>query len=180
MTKIRDPKDLPTADEVRARLSYDPESGELTWLPRPGQDRHTRAWNTTWAGKRAGHLNRVHGYVEVGLFGKLYPAHRVIFLIVTGEWPADQVDHRDGNRTNNLFSNLRPATNSENAFNARRYSDNKSQLKGAWPTANGRYRAQITIKGRTYSLGCFATPEEAHRAYCEAAKRHFGQFARAA
>jgi hypothetical protein len=99
MTKIRDPKDLPTADEVRARLSYDPESGELTWLPRPGQDRHT---------------------------------------------------------------------------------DNKSQLKGAWPTANGRYRAQITIKGRTYSLGCFATPEEAHRAYCEAAKRHFGQFARAA
>jgi hypothetical protein len=177
MTKPRDPKPLPTAEEVRALLSYRPDSGTLTWLPRPGTTPHERRWNTRYAGKQAGSLGE-DGYVHVSVFDRLYRSHRLAWVWMTGEWP-DQIDHVNGIRHDNRFANLRLANASLNQANTKLYSTNEAGRKGV-RRAGWRYRARIMVKGKHHYLGGFATAEEAHRAYCEAAQRFFGAYARAA
>jgi hypothetical protein len=168
-----------TANDVRAKLEYCPESGFLTWRPRPGVTGHERSWNTKYAGQRAGFLDRRTGYLHVNIFGRPYLAHRLAWLIATGDWPV-RLDHRDGNGTNNQFSNLRLATASQNQANARRHSRNSTGFKGTSRTPSGRYRAAIGVNGKVLNLGHFDTAEEAHAAYLAAAEEHFGAFARAA
>jgi hypothetical protein len=182
LEKSESRKRLPTADEVRAVLDYDPDSGTLTWKVRQGDDRATKAWNAKHLNKQAGSLGK-HGYVSIAIFGQPYRAHRLIWVIQTGAWPAsDQhIDHIDGNPSNNVFSNLRLATVSLNMANAKRPSTNRSGYKGAYFKKNmGRYAAGIKVNQRVYHLGHFDTPEEAHAAYISAAERFFGEFARAA
>jgi hypothetical protein len=166
----------PCADEVRKLLAYDPETGRLTWRVRPGTDRDTRAWNTRYAGKPAGSLTN-DGYVKVSVCGQTFLAHRIAWSIATGNWPDCEIDHKDGNGLNNSFSNLRTATRTQNMANAKRRSDNSTGWKGV-SRARGRYAALIRINSRKIHLGCFATPEEAHAAYVEAAKKYRGEFAR--
>jgi hypothetical protein len=174
-------KRLPTADEVRAVLDYDPESGILTWLARQGDDRATKAWNAKHANKQAGSLNK-KGYLQVRLFGRNYQAHRVIWLLVTGRWPSGfDIDHSDTVRSNNRLDNLRLATNSQNRANSKKPSNNTSGFKGVhFSKVVDRYVASISVNGRTHHLGCYGTPEAAHAAYLNAAEWHFGPFARAA
>lgn len=90
-----------------------------------------------------------------------------------------QVDHRNGNGLDNRRRNLRPATSRQNAWNRGPQSNNVVGLKGVTRiTKTGRYRASIRVNGRQRHLGCFATAEEAARAYDKAARFHFGEFAR--
>jgi hypothetical protein len=179
MNRLRDPSSLPTADQVRELLTYDPETGVLTWLPRRGDGRATKSWNAKHAGKQAGTPESNYGYVQVGLFGRIYLAHRIILLLATSEWPPTEVDHVNGIRTDNRIANLRLATPSQNQANRKRPATNTSKFKGVtWD--RGRYKAQIIVRGKYLHLGHFATPEDAHAAYCSAARAHFGQFARAA
>src|SRR4051794_11442946 len=107
--KLRDPKDLPTADEVRALLTYCPVTGELRWRARPGQDRDTRRWNTTWAGKITGSPDAM-GYRRIKILGRFYYAHRLAWLIATGEWPSWELEHVDADPRNNKWLNLRLAS----------------------------------------------------------------------
>lgn len=97
-------------------------------------------------------------------------------LLVRGEF----VDHIDGNRLNNKRSNLRLASRSQNGGNRKRNADNTSGYKGV-VRENSKARpwaAKINIDGKQRRLGKFATPEEAFEAYCEAARRVYGEFAR--
>lgn len=107
--------------------------------------------------------------------------HRVILERVIGrKLTSDEgADHIDGNPLNNCRDNLRLATISENNANARRRSDNQSGYKGVrWDEKTGTWRARIGLNGKRFSLGYFDTPEEAHAAYCTAARELFGEFAR--
>lgn len=166
-----------TADDVRALFSYDPVSGLLTWKARLGDDPSTKSWNTKHANKPAGCLGK-RGYVNVLIFRVTFKAHRVIWAIQTGAWPSFDVDHWDGVRSNNRWDNLRPATNALNRANSKRPSTNSTGFKGvSFYRKWGRYVASIKVNGRSYYLGGFAGPEDAHRAYVEAAKKHFGPFA---
>lgn len=94
-------------------------------------------------------------------------------LIVSG---APCVDHRNGDGLDNRRGNLRPATFADNARNARIRKDNTSGFKGV-KLMSGRWYAQIRVNRKRHHLGMFATPEEAHTAYCRAAAHHFGEFA---
>jgi hypothetical protein len=97
------------------------------------------------------------------------------FLLETS---SSRVDHRDRNGLNNCKWNLRPATSSENARNSKMRVQNKSGFKGVHHHLGKVWLAQITYQGKNCYLGTYKTPEEAHAAYCAAAVRLHGEFAR--
>lgn len=101
--------------------------------------------------------------------------HRFLLDAPSGVW----VDHRDGNGLNCCKSNLRFATPTENQSNKRRNAGSRGGLKGIWwDSRELLWRAEIRVNGRKFSLGRFIDPEEGARAYDEAARIHFGAFAR--
>ena len=126
--------------------------------------------------KPAGTLN-TKGYLRIGINGKIYYAHRFVFLMHHGYLP-EQIDHIDGNRANNAIENLRPATNSQNQQNRAKQKTNTSGYKGVhWRKDAGKWQAQIAINGKRKHLGYFDTAEQAHEAYCKTAIELHGEFA---
>lgn len=106
---------------------------------------------------------------------KLY-MHR---LIVNAE-DGFEVDHINGNTLDNRRKNLRQCTTSENQMNRGAAKSNKSGFKGVcWHKQNKLWRAEIKINGKRNLLGYFKSPEDAHRAYCKAAKEIHSEFMRA-
>lgn len=141
-------------------------------------DTATGSFTRASSGKNAGSRCPI-GYIRIRIDGKAYLAHRLAWFFVMGVWPTAEIDHIDLIPSNNAFCNLREATRSENQRNTR--CRNKLRLKGVTTNHRGsRYRAQISIDGRTQRLGSFDTPEEAHAAYVCAVKEVAGEFARAA
>lgn len=111
--------------------------------------------------------------------GKQYPfsLHRAILRQSIGT--GTTIDHRDGNPANNCKDNLRLCSHAENSWNYKKPKSNSSGYKGAsYRKREGKYQAYIRKNRRFYSLGYYDTAEEAHKAYCDAAVRLFGEFAR--
>jgi hypothetical protein len=171
--KVPDKHGPLTREALKAVLDYDPLTGLFIWKPRPirtglggGVD---QAWNSRCAGKEAGALHS-KGYVTIHLGGRAYLAHRLAWFYVTGEWPAEQIDHKNTQRHDNRFENLRPATPRQNQGNRNGTRPVKGITfrKGAW---------LATCAG--VHLGSFRTQSEARAAYAKAATAHFGEFARA-
>lgn len=150
---------------LKSILHYDQESGLFTW----GKNR-----DSTRIGAVAGTTN-ASGYVVITHKKRKYYAHRLAWLYVTGCWPADEIDHRDVNPSNNKWDNLREATHSQNHRNRKGIA--KHGYKGV-TQADNRWRAQIQVGGVRKHLGSFKTPEEAHEAYKAAAIHLSGSFAR--
>ncbi len=119
------------------------------------------------------------GYIAIRIDRHDYLAHRLAWLYIYGRWPKGRLDHRDTNRANNIFENLREATQSQNLANARRRSDNTSGFKGvSLRKDTGRWAAYVNFEGKRYRLGCFDTKEAASAAYSRMAASLFGEFAR--
>lgn len=137
-------------------------------------------WNTKYAGKEAFTAIGNHGYLTGSVNDKMYTAHRVIWAIVYGEWPEHQIDHVNAIRTDNRISNLREATQQENNRNLRISKANSSGFKGvSWHSKTGKWVSYIRdSNGERKHLGLFATPESAHAAFCDAARKYHGEFAR--
>lgn len=160
-----------TATYVRSILSYDPLTGILTWKRR--EDARPQ-WNGVFAGKPAGALHP-NGYIIISINNRLYRAHRLAWLIMTGEWPLNEIDHKYRNRADNRWHMLREATHAQNAYNMKRSP--KSGFKGVILGPAGRWHAQITYNFRNIFLGSFATKEQAAKTYDEAAKQLYGDYA---
>lgn len=147
-------------------LHYDPETGVFRWRKSRG-------------GYRAGSVAgcKTQGRIVIRVDRRSYLAHRLAFLYMVGAWPPEDVDHINGIGEDNRWVNLRAANNSQNSAN--RKSANPSGLKGAsWNKSKRKWEAHITKNYKRHYLGLFPTPEEAHMAYCEAADRLHGEFAR--
>lgn len=152
-----------TAELVREALHYDPESGVFTWIVQHGP---------RVPGDRAG-FSRPNGYVDVTVFKIKMLAHRLAWLYMTGEHPANDVDHRDGDRGNNRWENLRHVTRSVNLQNQRRpRTGKKDGLPLGVTKKRKRWQAQIHFGGVTRRLGCFDSPEAAHECYLAAKREH--------
>ena len=166
----------PTYEDVRRLFSYDAATGILTWNFR--SDVH-QVVNAHLEGKKAGTFDDL-GYLRVKVFGRSFLVHRIIFLWVTGSWPAQDVDHKDMNPTNNAWSNLRSASRTSNQANTRSRATNKSGFKGvSWHKRTQKFVAQISYQNKKTHLGLFDNPQDAHNAYVAAARNLFGEFARA-
>lgn len=173
---------LPSPEELRQLLSYDAETGKLFWLPRPREifatSRAFALWNTRFAGHEAFTSVNNNGYRHGKVFGIGLLASRVIWALQTGAWPTEYIDHRDTDRLNNKWCNLRSATHAENMHNQGRRRST-SGLKGVhWDSRDQKWRAQIMRDGKKHFLGNFTTAEAAHEAYKIAAGRLHGEFAR--
>jgi hypothetical protein len=171
---------LPSQDYLRQCFDYDPGTGILTWRERPREHFPTYAGmvasNARFAGKVCGSSEN-KGYKVVGISGSLWPLHRLIWKMVTGEDP-DIIDHIDRDRANNRWVNLRSVTEQQNHFNLPRYSNNRSGFKGVHRhSQNPKWIAQIRVDGRVKHIGSFNTIEAAKAAYNEAADRLHGEFA---
>jgi HNH endonuclease len=169
MTKVSiDNERLLTAERLRRLLGYDPETGVFTRL--------VRTSNRIRVGNVAGFLS-VWGYREIRVDGHSYKAHRLVWLYQTGLWPEGDLDHKNMDKADNRFCNLREATVSQNQANRRVLSNNESGFKGIdWH--GGKWRARITVNGKLVSLGHFDTPHIAYATFCLAARKHFGDYAR--
>lgn len=172
LVKGRHMADL-TAEEVREFFDYNPETGILTWIKCPSNKCSNKS---RFINGPAGTSDN-KGYLIVKVRGKIYKQHRVVWLWMTGAWPSKHLDHKDCNPSNNRWENLREATYRENRLNVRKCG--RSGLKGAsWSTAGQRWKSSIRVNGRRIHLGYFDAAQDAHLAYVEAAKEHYGEFAR--
>jgi hypothetical protein len=158
-----------TQELLKQQLHYDPATGHFTYI----HSMHKLA-----AGTIAGSLSS-HGYVKIIVSKRTYSAQRLAWLYMNGEWPKGEIDHKDNNRTNNSWDNLREATKSQNQSNAAVRKDNKSGFKGVtWDRRSNKWRAAIRFNKKRFSLGGYDTAEEAYAAYCAAATKYHGEFAR--
>lgn len=98
---------------IEDQLSYDPETGVLTWLTSRGKRK---------VGSRAGALMN-KGYRRIMVNGKRYLEHRLAYYLMTGEWPELEIDHKNRIRSDNRWTNLRTATDQQNAWNAEAYGE---------------------------------------------------------
>jgi hypothetical protein len=156
-------------DELRRRYSYDPDSGIVTRRVRSYRWKENTPVGCLGAG----------GYLRWKTRGKQYPLTHLIWAIYVGAWPAEQIDHINGDRTDNRARNLREATHSQQMTNRRAFSGKAVPLKGVRLDKSGaRFQSRVTKDGVTRSLGTFDTPEEAHAAYAAAAELQHGVFRR--
>jgi hypothetical protein len=163
-----------TAEKLREILAYDQETGDFVRLV----DRSTNARAGSIAGcVSAGGTGKLHWQISID--GRLYYAHRLAWLYMTGQWPSKTIDHIDANGLNNRWSNLREATKSENQHNRGKQRNNTSGFKGvSWHKRDRKWQAEIWLNGRKKSLGGFDDAAAAHAAYCDAAQKFHGGFAR--
>lgn len=163
----------PKIERLKELLVYTPSTGSLVWGNRPDFRPCNKA---RWLGKQAGGRHK-DGYVQLIIDGKHLLGHRVAWAMFYGAWPADQIDHKNGQRDDNRIANLRDASRNENARNRKISTQNCTGYKGVVPH-QGKYRAKIKKDGKRYHLGTFESPEDAHAAYCAEASRLHGDFAR--
>lgn len=154
-----------TAARLRELLDYNPATGVFRW--------RIQTSRRIAVGAAAGCTHKTIGYVFIRVDGRLYLAHRLAVLHVTGEWPADMIDHRDGRRDNNVWTNLRAADNRLNMQNQRgpRGATSSGILSVDWFEQTGKWRAVIKTEARRHHLGYFETKELARAAYLEAKRR---------
>jgi hypothetical protein len=136
-----------TQEHLKVVMTYNPDTGHIYNNLRP--NKALKAINSC-------------GYITVRVFSKSYVAHRLAFLYMTGEFPAGEVDHINGLRSDNRWCNLRLASKSDNLCNAKAHSSNKLGIKGIhFNKLERKYKTQVRKQGYKTITGTFETLEEA-------------------
>lgn len=146
--------------QVKEKLHYDPGAGVFTRIA------PTKGYKL---GQKSGYSQK-NGYIGITVAGHKVYAHRLAFFYMTGKWPSNDVDHINGDRSDNRWVNLRLATRSQNMWNV-------SGIIGAY-FQNGRWFSSIKVNGVKKALGGYSTKEEAAAVYKKAKRELHGEFAR--
>jgi hypothetical protein len=142
-----------TQVRLKEVVHYDPKTGIFTWLAHVSPQR---------IGTRAGCI--VHeNYRAIGIDYNGYLEHRLAWLYMTGEWPEFEIDHKNRNKGDNTWENLRDATRSENGYNKPLSPLNSTGYTGV--SKHGKkFRANISIDGIYTHIGVYKTIAEARMA----------------
>ena len=153
-----------TAEQLKATLDYDAGTGVFLWKIRPSR--------AVKAGDVAGCTEKRIGYITIGIAGRIYKAHRLAWLYTHGEWPRGLIDHINGNKADNRICNLRNVFADGNSQNVRKPNvRNKSGFMGVIWFQN-KWRASMSVNGKSKWLGDYSTPKEAHQVYLEAKRKY--------
>lgn len=155
---------------LKELIHYNPKSGALVWRKRRGSAKAGSSWGCV----------DDRGYILGMVDGAFYRGHQLAFIYMTGALPEGDIDHKNGEKSDNRWSNLRPCTRRGNMANCGPRADNTSGFRGvtASPTP-GRWIAQIRNKeGGTKYLGTFENKECAAVAYDKAAVMMHGEMAK--
>lgn len=164
-------------EQLRKAIKYDAKSGILHWLARSDADfpdrSANRRFNVAFSGCEALGSTNGHGYKSGTLLGKTYAAHIVCYALHHGKWPARQIDHINGDRTDNRSANLREVSPRENNRNKKLSAANNSGVNGVcWESGRNKWRARITVGGKNIYLGLFSCIGEAIAARREADEKY--------
>lgn len=165
-----------TPKRLAKLLEYEPETGSIKWRPRSvdlfSSQHNWKVWSARYESKEAGSYGK-QGYGRINIAGRMLLAHRVAFALTFGRWPAHQIDHINGDRTDNRIANLREATPSQNSKNQKTHKRNTSGATGvSWHKASRKWQAHIGDSMSFKYLGLFDTFEAACAARA-AAERQF-------
>lgn len=155
-------------DDFMARVSYCGDTGAFVWT----DAKFVRGR----AGEAAGSID-AWGYVIISANRHRVKAHRLAWRVMTGQWPTGVIDHINGNRADNRFSNLREVTPAGNRQNQQKVrSDSTTGVQGVRQV--GRlYAAYVRVNGRRIRMGGFPTAALAHAAYLTAKRLNHSAFA---
>jgi hypothetical protein len=151
---------------VRELLSYDIFTGVLTWKYRSAKwfktQRDCILWNARFAGKEAFTTTDADGYKKGAIFSITYRAHHVIWCICFGKWSDKEIDHDNGNRTDNRFVNLFETDDLGNSRNRKIPTDNVSGHIGVcFYKKLNKWQAYITDNNVRKHLGYYDLYEDA-------------------
>lgn len=165
-----------TETEVAGALRYDQETGVLVWRERPSSafpsEATAKSWNSKHANKPAFTAPLATGHLTGRYGGKTYLSHRVIWLIMTGEWPDGCIDHINGDPSDNRWQNLRCVSHAENCRNQKRRTTNTSGKSGVcWDKRSKRWRVRVSTK-HIGDYRCIAHAIKARNLAAEASGYH--------
>lgn len=162
-------KPMPSAEELRQLIHYNPDTGVLTS-------------KVTRKGLVKGQImgcDSPHRYLLIRFKGPQYIAHRLIYRIVTGiDLGQQEIDHINGNTKDNRWSNLRVVERLENTWNTRKSKNNTSGVKGIdWVKNRSRWRARVAYNNKTFTLGLFSSIDDAVEAIAALREKLHAEFA---
>lgn len=160
-----------TAERLRELVVYNPLTGEFT-------SRFSRGG--VLAGSVLGNINKILGYVIITIDRKKYYGHRLVWLYVYGEWPPDEIDHENLNKSDNRFFNIRESSSLQNKANRSVRKDNSLGVKGVHQTSSGSFRVCIISRGAPYHRKCYKTLDAAKAAFREKYTELYGPYGRVA
>lgn len=151
---------------AKEHLSYCPESGVFTWIKKLSSKSRVNV------GDQAGSLMQ-NGYICIKFDGVRIGAHRLAWLFINECIKNEVVDHINGNPSDNRLCNLRDITQQGNVHNFRTIgSRNTSGYMGVcWDKQCAKWKAAITLDGKSRHIGNFSDPAVAHQAYLEVKRR---------
>lgn len=163
-----------TPEYLRSILRYEPETGRLYWK-HESRGGFKNSVLIHLEGDEAG-CTRKDGRRVVRVCGRLFMSYRVAWAIYYGVWPDLEIDHINGDRTDDRLENLRSVSRQVNQQNLRFTQVGKSSscLLGVYLDKRKsvkKWRSSITVNGRQISLGYFLTEKEAHEAYLSAKRK---------
>lgn len=142
-----------TQEELKKLLHYDQEVGVFTWISKPNRK--------IKLGSVAGRIFKSgsgKNYIRIKINNREYLAHRLAFLYTNGSFPEQEVDHMNGNGTDNRLCNLRMVTSKENCKNLRITSANKSGVCGVlWNKKSNKWQSYICLDRKMKHLGFYSS-----------------------
>ena len=158
-------KEMIDQETVKKLFHYDAESGMLLW--RNGNSRNVKPWQEATS-------SNGHGYYNVKIDGKSYLVHRLIWLYVHGNFPEQDIDHKNRVRNDNRLCNLRDVSRTDNAQNISLPSHNKSGHIGvSWYAKQNKWTVYVKVNKKNKWLGYYKNLDDAVAARKVGEKKYY-------